>query len=353
MKPTQRKPLYTLAELTKGLDVSINGDSDCLISGVCTIERANPGRITFLMNPLYKKYLPTTTASAVVLSAEDAKDCPVNAVISRDPYYTYSQIAAFFDDRPLAQPGCHSTVVTGKNCKIDASASIGAYCVIGDNVTIAASVVIGPGCVIGEFSELQEAACLHANVTLYHNVKIGKRATIASGTVIGSDGFGIAKHKGEWHKVPQLGRVIIEDDVDIGANCAIDRGAIGDTIIEKGAKLDNLIQLGHNVRVGRNTAIAGCVGVSGSTVIGENCLIGGASGFAGHLKITDNVAVTGMTAVSRSITEPGVYSSGVGGVLPNLEWRKNSARLRHLDELVKRVKSLELALEQIRESNPR
>jgi UDP-3-O-[3-hydroxymyristoyl] glucosamine N-acyltransferase len=344
MKQGQTKQHYTLAELVKGLEVTIKGDPGCIIEGVCTIQEAQPGHITFLNNPLYRKFLPDTQASAVILLADDAENCPVNALVSRDPYYTYSQIATFFDDKPKAIPGIHPTAVIGEGCQIDQSVSIGAHCVIGNNVTLAAHVVLSPGCIIGDFSQIGEASHLHANVTLYHNIKIGKRVHISSGTVIGSDGFGIAKYQGVWHKVPQLGRVIIEDDVEIGANCTIDRGAIGDTVIEKGVKLDNLIQIGHNVQIGEYSALAGCVGVSGSTVIGKNCLIGGGTGFAGHLTITDNVMVTGMTAVTKSIREPGIYSSGVGGLSTNKEWRKNSARLHRLDQLNERVKHLEEAL---------
>jgi UDP-3-O-[3-hydroxymyristoyl] glucosamine N-acyltransferase len=332
---------YTLSELTKGLDVTIKGDPNCLINGVCTIQQAQAGRITFLNNVLYKKYLSETKASAVILLANDADICPVNALISRDPYYTYSQIATFFDNRPKAKIGIHPTAVIGQHCQIDPTASIGAHCVLGDYVILSAHTVVGAGCVIGDSSIIGEASHLHSNVTLYHNIKIGKRVSIASGTVIGSDGFGIAKHQGVWHKVPQLGAVMVEDDVEIGANCTIDRGAIEDTVIEKGVKLDNLIQIGHNVRIGEYSALAGCVGVSGSTVIGKNCLVGGGTGFAGHLTIADNAMVTGMTAVTKSIRAPGVYSSGVGGLVTNKQWRKDSARLRRLDQLVKRVKSLE------------
>lgn len=336
---------YTLAELTKGLDVVIQGDPDCLIEGVCTIQQASKGRITFLNNPLYKKFLSSTEAAAVILSPEEAAICTVNALISRDPYYTYTQIATFFDDRPKAKKGIHPSAVIGEQCDIDPSVSIGPHCVVGDYVTLAKGVVIDAGCVIGDGCRIGEFSHLHAHVTLYHKIQIGQRVLISSGTVIGSDGFGIAKHKGVWHKVPQLGRVIIEDDVEIGANCTIDRGAIEDTIIGRGVKLDNLIQIGHNVQIGDYSALAGCVGVSGSTVIGKNCLVGGGSGFAGHLTIADNVVITGMTAVTKSIKEPGIYSSGVGGLMPNLEWRKNSARIHRLEQLIERVKFLETELE--------
>lgn len=332
---------YTLAQLTQGLDVTIRGDADCLIDGVCTIQDARAGRIAFLMNPLYRKHLTDTQASAVILTADDAEDCVTNAIICRDPYYTYTQIAAWFDDKPKAKAGIHPTAVIGQHCDIHPTASIGANCVINDNVMIAANAIIGAGCVIGEYSTIGEDSHLYPNVTLYHKVMIGKAVLIASGTVIGSDGFGIAKHKGVWYKVPQLGRVIIEDHVEIGANCTIDRGAIDDTVISQGAKLDNLIQVGHNVRIGKNTAIAGCVGISGSTIIGDNCLVGGQTGFAGHLTIADNVVITGATEVTKSICEPGIYSSGVGGLVTNLERRKNTARFQRLEKLYQRVKNLE------------
>jgi UDP-3-O-[3-hydroxymyristoyl] glucosamine N-acyltransferase len=339
-----KKLQYTLADLVKGLDVTLKGDPACKVDGVCTIQQAQAGRITFLTNPLYKKYLSTTQAAAVILLPEEAAACPVNALISRDPYYTYSQIAAFFVDKPKVAAGIHPTAVIGKHCQIASSAAVGACCIIGDHVKLAANTIVESGCVVGSFSEIGEASHLHANVTLYHKILIGKRVLIASGTVIGSDGFGIAKHQGAWHKVPQLGRVVIEDDVEIGANCTIDRGAIEDTVIEKGAKLDNLIQIGHNVRVGAYSALAGCVGISGSTAIGKNCLIGGGTGFAGHLTIADNVMITGMSAVTKSIRMAGVYSSGVGGLVTNKEWQKNSARLHRLDQLMERVKSLEAML---------
>lgn len=343
MKQEKNKK-YTLKQLVSGLEVKIQGDADCLIEGVCTIQEGRPGCITFLMNPLYKKYLPLTQASAVILTADDANSCPINALVCRDPYYIYTQVATYFNDKPQAMPGVHSTAVIGQHCQIDPSVSIGPYCVVGDEVKLAANVVLGAGCMVGAGSELDVGSRLDANVTLYHKVKIGKRVIIASGTVIGSDGFGIAKHKGVWHKVPQLGRVIIGDDVEIGANCSIDRGAIGDTVIEEGAKLDNLIQLGHNVRIGKHTAIAGCVGVAGSTTIGSNCMIGGQAGFAGHLTIADNVVITGATEVTKSIRTAGIYSSGVGGLVTNLERRKNTARLQRLDHLTQRVKMLERAL---------
>lgn len=349
MKP-QQKSTYILAELISNLpselEVTILGDPNSVIAGVCTIQDAAPQRITFLTNPLYSKHLATTKAAAVILTAEYADACPVNAVVTKNPYYVYAKVAAFFNPRSYAKVGVHASAVIGEQCDIDPSASIGAKCVIADGVKIAANAIIGPGCVIGEFSEIGEGSQLEANVTVYDRMKIGKRVYIASGAVIGSDGFGIAKHNHAWHKVPQLGRVIIEDDVDIGANTCIDRGAIEDTVISKGAKLDNLIQIGHNVKIGEHTAIAGCTGIAGSSTIGKNCLIGGGAGINGHITIADNVVVTGGSAITKSIREPGIYSSGVGGVVTNLEWRKNSARLHRLDQLMQRVKELESRVNQ-------
>jgi UDP-3-O-[3-hydroxymyristoyl] glucosamine N-acyltransferase len=334
--------MYKLSDLIAGLDVTIKGNPDCLISGVSPIQQAAAGHITFLTNALYRKHLATTQASAVILHEADATECPINAIISRNPHYTYAKIAAFFANEPIVEvTEIHPTAVIGKHCQIDPSASIGANTVIGNHVHIAAGAIIGPGCTIADGVEIGEDTQLDAQVRIYHKVKIGKRTRITSGAVIGSDGFGFANQKGVWHKVPQLGSVIIGDDVDIGANTTIDRGAVEDTIIENGVKLDNLIQVGHNVRIGANTIIAGCVAIAGSTLIGKNCMIGGQTSFAGHISICDNAMITGMSAVSKSITAPGIYSSGIVGVVPNKEFKKNNARFHRLGNLIERVKILE------------
>jgi UDP-3-O-[3-hydroxymyristoyl] glucosamine N-acyltransferase len=343
------KSHYTLTELTSGLEVVIKGDPQCVITGVSTIEQAQPGHITFLTNSLYRKYLDTTQAAAVILSKVDADLCPVNGVICHNPHYIYAKIAAYFSDESPVKVGIHLSAVIGHDCQIDVTASIGPHCVIGNHVKIAANAVIGPGCIVGDSVELGEAAQLDARVTIYYGVNIGRRTRIASGAVIGSEGFGFANQKGTWHKVPQLGGVDIHDDVDIGANTTIDRGAVDNTVIENGVKLDNLIQIGHNVRIGANTIVAGCVAIAGSVVIGKNCMIGGATCFAGHISICDNAAITGMTAVTKSITAPGIYSSGIVGAVSNYEFRKNNARFHRLENLMQRVKSLELALKKTTE----
>ena len=326
----------TLAELAAKINAEIKGDSHCIITGVSTLQSAEKGHLSFLSNAKYRQYLSATKASAVILTKDCVGDCPVNALIVEDPYYAYSQLAKEFIQLKKASPGIHSTAVIGNHCKIDPSASIAAHVVIDDNVIIEAHSQIGSGCVIGEGCHIGKDSHLWANVTLYHGVKLGNQVIVHSGVVIGADGFGIAQHQGKWHKIPQLGAVIIEDDVEIGANTTIDRGAIDNTVIETGVKLDNQIQVGHNVRIGAHTVIAGCAGISGSTHIGKHCMVGGGAGFGGHLKIADHSIVIGMSMVTSSIKEAGIYSSGTG-LMKHREWLKNVARFRHLDKIIRQL----------------
>lgn len=346
MMRSANKSEYKLIDLIDGLDVTIKGDPNCLINGVSPIQQSQSGHITFLTNPLYRKFLPITQASAVILTEAEAAECTTNAVISRNPYYTYAKIAAFFTEPVETWTGIHPTATIGVDCQIHPTAVIGPNAVLGQRVKVGANVIIGANNCLADQVEIEENAQLDANVTIAHNVKIGKRTRIASGAVIGSDGFGFANQKGVWHKVPQLGSVIVGNDVDIGANTTIDRGAVEDTIIEDGVKLDNLIQVGHNVRIGTHTIIAGCVAIAGSTVIGKNCMVGGATCFAGHITIGDNVMITGMTAVTKSIHQPGIYSSGIVGAVTNQEFRKNNARFHRLENLMQRVKTLESTLKE-------
>lgn len=339
---------FTLSELIKGLDVTIKGDASCLITGISPIQQAKPGHLTFLTNTSYRKYLSTTQASAVVLSEKDAETCSINAIVTTNPHFIYAKIAGFFEVIPNQTKGVHSSAVLGEEAEIDPSATIAAHCVIGRRVRLGANVVLGPGCVIEDDVTIDDDTILDARVTIYHHCVIGKRVRIASGVVIGSDGFGFANHQGSWHKVPQLGRVVIGDDVDIGSNTTIDRGAVEDTIIEQGVKLDNLIQIGHNVHIGAHTIIAGCVGIAGSTVIGKYCMIGGASCITGHITICDKVVITGMTGVNKSITEPGMYSAGVQGIVTYQEYLKNNARFHRLENLMQRVKTLEAEIEALK-----
>lgn len=335
----------TLQELSELLEVRLQGDPTCLISGIASLEAAKEGDLAFLSNRQYKRFLATTRASAAIISPEDADDCPVHALISPNPRLTLAKVANLFLEAAKPLPGIHPTAVIGQGCSIAPSASIGPLSVLGDNVCVEENVVIGAGCVIGNEVRIAHHTVLHARVTLYDRVRVGHSTVIHSGVVIGSDGFGFANDKGTWVKMPHLGSVEIGNQVDIGANTTIDRGFLENTIIGNGVIIDNLVQIAHNVSIGDGTAIAGCVGIAGSAKIGKMCLIGGGSSIAGHLEIQDHVHITATSAVARSILKPGVYSSGFPAK-PNETWRKNVARFQFLDDMAKRLRTLENRLEE-------
>jgi len=330
----------TLGQIAARYGLVLRGDPDARVTGVATLKDAGPGTLSFLANARYRRYLATTGATAVVLDAASSADCKTAALIAENPYAAYARIAAWLHPEPAAPAGVHPSAIVAPGAAIGADVSIGPHAVIEAGAAIGARVTIGAGTVVGAAAAIGEDTRLAARVVLYRNVRIGRRCVIHAGAVLGADGFGIAQDKDGWVKVPQLGGVVVGDDVEIGANTTIDRGAIGDTVIEDDVKLDNQIQIGHNVRIGAHTAIAGCVGISGSTTIGKRCMIGGAVGIVGHLEICDDVAVLGLSMVSRSLTKPGLYSSGIP-VSEAGEWRRVVARLRHLDELFDRVRALE------------
>jgi UDP-3-O-[3-hydroxymyristoyl] glucosamine N-acyltransferase len=316
----------------------LEGDSECLIAGVASLETAKSGEISFLHHAKYNKFLAKTAASAVILKEEEAPMCSANRLIVKNPTYAYAKIAEEFI-KPIKRPvGVHETAVVGDHCQIDASASIGPYVVIEEDVFIGANTCIEAGCFIGRGTTLGKGCHLYPRVTLYQDVQLGNGVTIHSGTVIGADGFGFARYEGGWYPIPQLKGVIIKDNVNIGANTAIDRGSTRDTVIEEGVILDNFIQIAHNVRVGAYTAIAGCVAIAGSTTIGKYCMIGGKAAIAGHLEIADQVVLTGRCAVSRSIRKPGMYSSDLGS-MDNKDWRRNVAQFRRLDKTIQSLKA--------------
>jgi len=332
--------VFKLGELAKRIGGEVHGDKDCEIENVGTLEHAKPGDISFLANPHYRKQLARTGASAVIIGRADLDSCPVNALVVDNPYAAFARVAAILHPAPPGKSGIHPTAVVGDGCTIHDAAWVGPLAVIEDGVQLGARVSVGPGCVIGAGSILGEDARLVARVTLWQGVAIGKRALVHPGVVIGSDGFGLANEDGVWLKVPQLGGVRIGDDVEIGANTTIDRGALEDTVLEDGVKLDNQIQVAHNVRIGAHTAIAGCVGIAGSAKIGKRCTIGGGAGILGHLEIADDVHITAMSLVTKSLREAGVYSSGTP-LEPNPQWRKNVARFRQLDSIARRLSALE------------
>lgn len=336
-----KKTQFTLAELAAILGAELRGDPTCNITGIASLHNVKAGQIAFLDNIRYRKYLANTQASAVILSSANLVECHTNALILDNPYLGYAKVATLFDQAPVSKPGIHPTAVIGENCEIHPSVCIGPLCVIGANVKIGENVVISPGCIISDQCSIGADSRLWSRVTVYHNVQIGQRVIIHSGVVIGSDGFGFAQDKGIWNKVPQLGTVIIGNDVEIGANTTIDRGALDNTVLHDGVKIDNLVQIGHNVSIGAHTAIAGCTGIAGSTTIGKHCAIGGATSLGGHISIADQVIITGASAVSNSITEPGMYSSGIVQVQPALTWKKTLIRLNQLDEMAHRLRELE------------
>jgi UDP-3-O-[3-hydroxymyristoyl] glucosamine N-acyltransferase len=324
-----------LGELAVRFGCRLRGDPEAAVERVATLEAAQPGSVTFLANARYRRFLRSTRATAVILEARHAADCPTATLLADDPYALYARVATLLHPAPVAAPGVHPSAVVGSDCTIPATASVGAQVVLESGVRLGERVAIGPGCVLQSGVAVGDDSRLVAHVTLCRGVQVGRRVLLHPGCVIGSDGFGFAMDVDGWVKVPQLGAVNVGDDVEIGANTTIDRGAIDDTVIEHGVKLDNQIQVGHNVRIGAHTAIAGCVGISGSTTIGRRCQIGGKVGIAGHLNIADDVVVTGLTMVSRSLTRPGVYSSALPAQESRL-FRRNAARFRHLDEWYRR-----------------
>jgi UDP-3-O-[3-hydroxymyristoyl] glucosamine N-acyltransferase len=345
--------VFTLKELAEKVGGRVIGDEDQLITGISTLQSADSTQISFLANPAYEKYLSGSKAAAVIITEDMMTNAPANVLIHKQPYLAYATLSHLWDAfscESLAATESdaktiniadsaivHETAVISQGVKINPGAVIQAGVVIGEGS------VIGANCVVGVDSIIGKGTLLHAGVIIYHGVILGDACIIHSGVVVGSDGFGFAPHQGKWEKIAQLGGVIIGNQVEIGANSAIDRGALDNTVIEDGVKLDNQIQIAHNVHVGENTAIAACSAIAGSTTIGKNCVIGGASGIAGHLTITDNVHITAMTMVIKSLKEPGVYSSGTG-VQPNAKWRKSIARLRQLDKMAARIKAIEKSI---------
>ena len=335
-----KRKSYTLREIARRLGGKVVGDAATRVNQVATLEHAASGHIAFLANERYLQQLKTTRAAAVIVGESAATATKVPRIVCENPYAYFARVSALLNPLAPVRQGIHPTAVVDKSATVRGKVEIGPHVVIGKGAAIGTGSVIGAGCVIGENAVIGPASRLYPNVTVYHDCVIGDRVILHSGVVIGADGFGIAMEEGRWLKVPQIGRVVIGNDVEIGANTTVDRGAIDDTVIEEGVKLDNQIQVGHNVRIGAHTAIAACTGIAGSSRIGRYCRIGGASGIAGHLSIVDHVEVSAHTLVTKSISKPGTYT-GVYAFEPNREWRKNAAQLRHLSALAERLRALE------------
>lgn len=340
---------YTLAEIAVHINAKLvmAKTSECLvtsssISSLATLANAKSGQVAFLANSKYVSQLCATQASAVIVSPEALPQCPVNALVMDNPYKGYALLANLLDTTPAVANGIHQSTVIANDVSLGDNVSIGANTVIESGVHLDDNVSIGAGCFIGENVSIGKGTTLWSNISIYHNVVIGQACLIQANTVIGSDGFGYApvNEQYKWHKIPQLGSVVIGDHVEIGASTTIDRGALENTIIKDGVILDNQIQIAHNVIIGENTAMAACSVIAGSTIIGKNCTIAGLVGINGHINITDNCVFTGMAMVTKDITNSGVYSSGMPAAL-NKEWHKTNARIKRLDSLTKRVKELE------------
>ncbi len=313
-----------------------------MIRSLAALDVAKPDQLAFLANPKYLKQLKLSSAGAVLVKPELADQVTGIALVVQDPYLAYATLSKLFDWRRPLQPRVDATAVIASSASVDSSAEISAHVVIGEHAHIAAGVFIGANSVIGDHCVIGADSRIESGVNIYPDVHLGDRVIVHSGTVIGADGFGFAPYQKRWVKIYQSGGVRIADDVEIGAGVTIDRGALSPTVIEKGVKLDNQIQIAHNVVIGEDTAIAGCTGIAGSSKIGKRCTIAGMVGITGHLEIADNTHITAMSLVSKSITQAGAYSSGTG-LEPHQQWKRNVVRFKQLDELAKRVKLLEQA----------
>ncbi|NLD67909.1 MAG: UDP-3-O-(3-hydroxymyristoyl)glucosamine N-acyltransferase [Limnobacter sp.] len=322
----------------------LRGDPQRTVHRLATLASAGPDDLSFLSESRYAAQARATTAGAVVARESDADLLPASCAVLAvdDPYRSIAAVARDFAARQAVPPppGAHPSAVVAPDARIGDGVSIGPQVVIGAGATIGDGVVIGAGSAIGARASIGAGSLLHPRVVVYDACRLGERCIVHSGAVIGADGFGFARAEGGWEKISQLGTVVIGDDVEIGANTTIDRGALDDTVIGNGCKLDNLIQVAHNVRIGEGSALAGCVGIAGSAIIGRRCQIGGGVGIAGHLEICDDVTITGMTLVSHSIRRPGVYSGGPP-MMDHPDWQKAAAALRRLPDLRARVRRLE------------
>jgi UDP-3-O-[3-hydroxymyristoyl] glucosamine N-acyltransferase len=337
---------HTLGEIAEVIGAELHGDPALAVSGVATLSNARPDQLSFLGNPRWARHLKDTRAAAVIVRAPDLGACPVNALVADDPYVAYVKAARLLHPEPVPSPGVDERAAVQGSARVSRTAAVGPCAVIGERSVLEDRAFVGPGCVIGDDVVIGKDTRLVANVTICRGVKLGERVLVHPGVVIGADGFGLASDAGRWLKIPQLGGVVIHDDVEIGANAAIDRGALDDTVVEEGVKIDNLVQIGHNVRIGAHTAIAGCAVIAGSVTIGKRCMIGGAAALAGHIEIADDVIITGQSGVPNSIRQAGTYSGGIAAV-ENRTWLRNMVRFRNLDEMARKIRDLEVRVEEL------
>ncbi|WP_261903028.1 UDP-3-O-(3-hydroxymyristoyl)glucosamine N-acyltransferase [Vibrio fortis] len=339
----------TLAELAEITGGELHGEGNIVVSAVAPMDKAQEGDVTFLSNAKYSKHLAECKASAVMVKESERELCTTHVIVVDDPYVAFAKVAQALDTTPEPASAIADSAVIAESAVLGKNVSIGANAVIESGVELGDNVVIGAGCFIGKNAKIGLGTKLWANVSIYHEVVLGEACLVQSSTVIGSDGFGYANERGEWIKIPQVGTVRIGNRVEIGACTTIDRGALDDTVIEDNVILDNQMQIAHNVHIGYGSALAGGTIIAGSTTIGKYCIIGGGSVINGHIEIADGVTITGMGMVMRSITEKGMYSSGIP-LQPNKEWRKTATRVHRIDEMNKRLKTVEKLIEKGSES---
>ncbi len=330
----------TLGELAVRFGCELRGDPAAIVDSVAALSQAGPRSVSFLANPKYVSQLAETSAGVVILDGKSAAVSPVPVLIAANPHATYARVAMVLHPDPPLEPGVHPAATVASGVHIDASAQISAQAFVGEGVRVGARCYIGPGVVIERGAVIGDDTRLVARLFVGHHVVFGRRCIVQPGAVIGGDGFGFASEKGTWVKVPQIGGVNVGDDVEIGANTTIDRGALDDTVIEEGVKIDNLIMIAHNCRIGAHSALAAGVAIAGSSVVGKRCILGGRVGLTGHIALCDDVVALGTTFISHSITKPGVYSSA----LPSEEagvWRRIVGRIKRLDLMAKRLRALE------------
>jgi UDP-3-O-[3-hydroxymyristoyl] glucosamine N-acyltransferase len=338
---------YSLREIAAQLGGEVLGDGEVAVSRMASLASAKPGDLSFLSDTKYRSLLATTGASAVIIGSEARDATSLPRIVTENPYAYFARVSSLLNPVIAAVCGIHATAVIDPTASVPASVSIAAHCHVGRHVRIGENVVIGPGSVIGDHASIGDNSSLHANVTIYAGCELGKNCILSSGVVIGADGFGYAEADGRWVKIPQVGRVMIADDVEIGANTSIDRGALDDTVIEEGVKLDNLIQIGHNCHIGAHSVIAGCVGIAGSARIGRHCRVGGAAMILGHLEIADGVTISPGSMITRSLAKADTYTA-LMPFQPHDKWLKTAAHLRHLDDMATRIARMENELEALK-----
>ena len=342
--PAAAGVVLSLADIAARLGGDVFGDAQTLIHQVATLASAGEGEIGFLANLKYKNQLQTTRASAVIVSPDFADALDLPRIVTKNPYAYYARVASLLNPRALVPAGVHPSACCAS--AVSDTVSIGPSVTIGANVVLGESVVVHAGCVLADGVKVGAGTVLYPNVTIYANCEIGQNSIIHSSVVIGADGFGFAPDSGQWVKIPQIGRVIIGNDVEIGANTTVDRGALDDTLIGDGCKIDNQIQIGHNCVLGKHCVVAACAAIAGSVTLEDNVTIGGAAMIAGHVTIASGAVISGGSLVMKNITRPGQYTS-VFPLEEHSHWLHNAAQIRHLAKLAERVSELEKTLKNI------